>query len=133
MTDLVAGHVPLMVPDFGTGLPQLKAQKIRPLAVLTKTRSATLPDVPTLHETVMPDYDLLAWAGLFAPAGLPAPIAERISSELQAMLSKPEVKERLLKGGVEVFYSGPKEFDAYVKSELVKWTGLTKEVGIQPE
>ncbi|MPZ36979.1 MAG: tripartite tricarboxylate transporter substrate binding protein [Rhizobiales bacterium] len=133
MTDLIAGHVPLMVPDFGTALPQLKTQKIRPLAVLTKERSSTLPDVPTLHETVMPDFDLLAWAGLFAPAGLPAPIAERISGELQTMLSKPEVKQRMLNVGVEVFYTGPKEFDAYVKSELVKWTGLIKEVGIQPE
>jgi tripartite-type tricarboxylate transporter receptor subunit TctC len=133
MTDLIAGHVPLMVPDFGTALPQLKAQKIRPLAVLTKERSATLPDLATLHETVMPNFDLLAWAGMFAPAGLPAPIAERISGELQAMLSKPEVKERLLNSGVEVFYTGPQAFDAYVKSELVKWTGLIKEVGIQPE
>ncbi len=133
MTDLIAGHVPLMVPDFGTALPQLKVQKIRPLAVLTKERSSTLPDVPTLHETVMPDYDLLAWAGLFAPAGLPAPIAERISGELQKMLSKPEVKERMLSVGVEVFYTGPKQFDGYVRSELVKWTGLIKEVGIQPE
>ena len=133
MTDLIAGHVPLMVPDFGTGLPQLKAQKIRPLAVLTKARSATLPNVPTLHETVMPDYDLLAWAGMFAPAGLPAPVAERISVELQKMLSRPEIKERLLNQGVEVFYTGPKDFDAYVKSELKKWTGLIKEAGIQPE
>ncbi|MBX9777222.1 MAG: tripartite tricarboxylate transporter substrate binding protein [Xanthobacteraceae bacterium] len=133
ITDLVAGHIPLMVPDFGTALPQLKAQKIRPLAVLTKERSTTLPDVPTLHETVMPDYDLLAWAGMFGPAGLPAPIAERISGELQKMLSRPEVKERLLNSGVEIFYTGPKPFDAYVRSELVKWTGLIKEAGIQPE
>jgi tripartite-type tricarboxylate transporter receptor subunit TctC len=133
MTDLVAGHIPLMVPDFGVGLPQLKVQKIRPLAVLTRERSATLPDVPTLHETVMPDYDLLAWAGMFAPAGLPAPIAQRLSGELAKMLSKPEVKERLVGQGVEVFYTGPKEFDAYVRSELVKWTGLIKEAGIQPE
>jgi tripartite-type tricarboxylate transporter receptor subunit TctC len=133
MADLIAGHIPLMVPDFGTGLPQLRAQKIRPLAVLTRERSATLPDVPTLHETVMPNYDLLAWAGMFAPAGLPAPIGERISGELQKMLSKPDVKARLLNSGVEVFYTGPKEFDAYVKSELTKWTGLIKEVGIQPE
>ncbi len=133
MTDLIAGHIPLMVPDFGTGMPQLKAQKIRPLAVLTKERSATLPDVPSLHETVMPNFDLLAWAGMFAPAGLPPAIAERISGALQTMLSRPEVKERMLNVGVEVFYTGPKEFDAYVRSELVKWTGLIKEVGIQPE
>lgn len=133
ITDLIAGHIPLMVPDFGTALPQLKVQKIRPLAVITRERSTTLPDLPTLHETVMPDYDLLAWAGMFAPAGLPAPIAERISGELQKMLSKPEVKERLVNSGVEVFYTGPKDFDAYVKSELVKWTTLIKEAGIQPE
>jgi tripartite-type tricarboxylate transporter receptor subunit TctC len=133
ITDLVAGHIPLMVPDFGTALPQLKVQKVRPLAVLTKERSTTLPDVPTLHETVMPDYDLLAWAGMFGPAGLPSPIAERISGELQKMLSKPEVKERMLNAGVEVFYTGPKPFDAYVRSELTKWTGLIKEAGIQPE
>jgi tripartite-type tricarboxylate transporter receptor subunit TctC len=133
MTDLIAGHIPAMVPDFGTALPQLKAQKIRGLAVLTKVRSATLPDVPTLHETVMPNFDLLAWAGLFAPANLPLPVADRIAAALQAMLSKPDVKERFVNVGVEVFYSGPKEFDDYVKSELVKWTGLIKEVGIQPE
>jgi tripartite-type tricarboxylate transporter receptor subunit TctC len=133
MTDLIAGHVPMMIPDFGTGLPQVAAKKIRPLAVLTKERSATLPDVPTLHETVMPDFDLLAWAGMFAPAGLPPEIADRIAGELQKLLDKPETKDKLIRQGVEVFYSGPKEFDAYVKSELVKWTGLIKEVGIQPE
>ena len=59
MTDLIAGHIPAMVPDFGTALPQLKAQTIRGLAVITKERSATLPDLPTLHETVVPNYDLL--------------------------------------------------------------------------
>jgi tripartite-type tricarboxylate transporter receptor subunit TctC len=133
MTDLIAGHIPAMVPDFGTALPQLKAQTIRGLAVITKQRSATLPDMPTLHETVVPDFDLLAWAGMFAPANLPAPIANRIAGALQTMLSKPDVKERFINVGVEVFYSGPREFEDYVKSELVKWTGLIKEVGIQPE
>jgi putative tricarboxylic transport membrane protein len=133
MTDLIAGHIPMMIPDFGVGLPQAKAQKIRPLAVLTRERSATLPDLPTLHETVMPNYDLLAWAGLFAPAGLPAPIATRLAGELEKMLVRPEVRERFLNSGVEVFFSGPKEFEDYVKSELAKWTGLIKEVGIEPE
>src|SRR5262245_46420121 len=133
MTDLIAGHVPAMIPDFGVALPQVKAQKIRPLAVLTPERSTTLPDGPTLHETVLPNFDLLAWAGLFAPANLPAPIAARLSAELEKMLTRPDVKERFITSGVEVFFSGPQEFDAYVKSELVKWTGLIKEVGIEPE
>jgi tripartite-type tricarboxylate transporter receptor subunit TctC len=133
MTDLIAGHIPMMIPDFGVALPQVKAQKIRPLAVLTRERSVTVPDLPTLHETVMPNYDLLAWAGLFAPAGLPAPIATRLAGELEKMLARPEVRERFLNAGVEVFFSGPKEFEDYVKSELAKWTGLIKEVGIEPE
>ena len=133
MTDLIAGHVQMMIPDFGTGLPQMKMQKIRPLAVITKARSSTVPDIPTLHETVMPEFDLLAWAGVFAPANTPPEVAERLAGEIQKMLAKPEWKERLLNSGVEVFYTGPKEFDAYVKSELVKWTSLIKEVGIQPE
>jgi putative tricarboxylic transport membrane protein len=133
MTDLIAGHIPAMVPDFGVALPQVKAQTIRPLAVITKERSATLPDLPTLHETVLPNYDLLAWAGMFAPANLPPPIANRIAGELETLFSRPEVKERFIGAGVEVFYSGPQEFDAYVKSELVKWTGLIKEAGIEPE
>ncbi|HEY0569330.1 MAG TPA: tripartite tricarboxylate transporter substrate binding protein [Xanthobacteraceae bacterium] len=133
MTDLIAGHVQMMFPDFGTGLPQMKAQKIRPLAVITKARSSTVPDIPTLHETVMPEFDLLAWAGVFAPANTAPEVAERLAGEIQKMLAKAEWKERLLSSGVEVFYTGPKEFDAYVKSELVKWTDLIKEVGIQPE
>ena len=133
MTDLIAGHVPAMIPDFGVALPQVKAQKIRPLAVLTRERSTTLPDLPTLHETVMPNFDLLAWAGLFAPANLPQPIAVRLSAELEKMLTRPEIRERFVTSGVEVFFSGPQEFDAYVKSELVKWTGLIKEAGIEPE
>jgi tripartite-type tricarboxylate transporter receptor subunit TctC len=133
ITDLIAGHVQVLIPDFGTALPQVQAQKIRPLAVLTKIRSTTTPDIPTLHETVMPEFDLLAWAGVFAPANTPPEIAERLAAEIEKMLAKPEVKERMLNTGVEVFYTGPKEFDAYVKSELVKWTGLIKEVGIQPE
>ncbi len=133
MVDLIAGHVPMMIPDFGTGLPQVKAQKIRPLAVLTKDRSAQLPDVPSLHETVMPGFDLLAWAGMFAPAGLPPAIAQRVSSELEKFLSRADVKSRMQSQGVEVFYTGPNEFDAYVKSELAKWSGLIKEVGIPPQ
>lgn len=133
ITDLIAGHVQVLVPDFGTALPQVKAQKIRPLAVLTKQRSTTTPDIPTLHETVMPEFDLLAWAGMFAPANTPSEITQRLAGEIEKMLAKQETKERMLNTGVEVFYTGPKEFDAYVKSELVKWTTLIKEVGIQPE
>ena len=133
MTDLMGGHIGMMIPDFGNGLPQLQAEKIRALAVLTQARSSRLPDVPTLNETVMPGFDILAWAGMFGPAGMPAPVVERLAAEVQKILSNPELKSRFQVAGAETFWSGPKEFDAYVKTELVKWTSLIKEAGIEPE
>jgi tripartite-type tricarboxylate transporter receptor subunit TctC len=133
MTDLMGGHIGAMIPDFGNGLPQLQAEKIRALAVFTEARSSRLPDVPTLNETVMPGFDLLAWAGMFGPAGMPAPVVERLAAETQKILSNPDLKARFVVAGTETFYSGPKEFDAYVKTELVKWTSLIKEAGIEPE
>jgi tripartite-type tricarboxylate transporter receptor subunit TctC len=133
MTDLIAGHIPMMIPDFNTGLPQLKAQKIRALAVLTKTRNSVLPDVPTLHETVMPNFDILAWAGMFGPANMPPEAVKVLADELQKAVAKPEIKDRLTAAGTEVHWSGPAEFSAFVKSELPKWTTLIKEAGIEPE
>jgi tripartite-type tricarboxylate transporter receptor subunit TctC len=133
MTDLVAGHIPMMIPDFNTGLPQLRAQKIRALAVLTRARNPVLPDVPTLHETVMPNFDILAWAGMFGPASMPPEAVKVISDELQKALAKAEIKDRLAAAGTEVYFSGPAEFAAFVKSELPKWTAMIKEAGIVPE
>ncbi len=133
MTDLMGGHIGVMIPDFGNGMPQLQAQKIRALAVLTAARNSRLPDVPTLNETVMPGFDLLAWAGMFGPAGMPPPVVERLAAEVQKILANPATKARLVAGGADTFFSGPQEFDAYVKTEQVKWTSLIKEAGIEPE
>jgi tripartite-type tricarboxylate transporter receptor subunit TctC len=133
VTDLVAGHIPMGIPDFNTGLPQLKTQKVRALAVLTKERNRVLPDVPTLNETVMPGFDLLAWAGMFGPANLPPEIVKVLADAVQKGLSTPLVVERLNAGGTEVFWSGPQDFSEFVKTELVKWTAAIKEAGIEPE
>ena len=80
LTDLVAGHIQMMIPDFNTGLAQVKAKTIRPLAVLTKNCNPALPDVPTLSETVMPDFDILAWAGMFGPANMPPEAVKAIAA-----------------------------------------------------
>ena len=133
VTDLVAGHIPMGIPDFNTGMPQLKTQKVRALAVLTKERNRVLPDVPTLNETVMPGFDLLAWAGMFGPANLPPEIVKVLADAVQKALSTPPVIERLNAGGTEVFWSGPQDFSEFVKTELVKWTAAIKEAGIEPE
>jgi tripartite-type tricarboxylate transporter receptor subunit TctC len=133
VTDLIAGHIAMMIPDFNTGLPQVRAGSIRPVAVFTKERSRMLPDIPTLDETVMPGFDILAWAGMFAPANTPPEVVERIAGALQKILSDPKTAERFAEIGTEPFYSGPSEFGDYVKTELVKWTSVAKEAGIEPE
>jgi putative tricarboxylic transport membrane protein len=133
MTDLLAGHIQMMVPDMTTGLPQVKAQKIRPLAVLTKTRQPLLPDVPTLHETVMPEFETLAWAGMFGPANLPPDVVNTLALEMQKMLAKPDAGERFLRSGVQVQWQGPQELADFVKTELGKYTVMIKEAGIEPQ
>ena len=133
INDLIAEHIFMAVPDFGTGLPQVRAQKIRPLAVLTKVRNPALPDVPTLDETVLPGFDLIAWAGIFAPAGTPPEVVKTVADAVKKSIEKPELKKQFGVLGIDVFWAGPEEFQKYVKTELDKWTGMIKESGIQPE
>jgi tripartite-type tricarboxylate transporter receptor subunit TctC len=133
VSDLVAGHIQMMIPDFTTGMPQVDTHKIRAVAVLTRDRNPRLPDVPTLHETIMPNYDLLAWAGMFGPANLPPQVTKVLADVMEKALVEPGVQERLQKSGTEVYWSGPQDFDAFVRSELVKWTASIKEAGIEPQ
>jgi len=133
VTDLIAGHIPMMIPDLNNALPQIAENNMRPLAVLTKTRNARLPDVPTLDETVLPGFDLLAWAGLFGPANLPPEVVETLARTLQAGLAKPEILEKFKSSGIEPFWGDSDTFKAYVASELVKWTSVIKAAGIEPE
>ena len=133
MIDLIGGQIPIMVADFNTGMPQLKAGKVKALAVLTRERNPALPDVPTLHETVMPGYHILAWAGMFGPAGMPDEAVQVLASAVDKALQRPEVRGRFANSGTDIYWSGPKEFDAFVKSELGSWTTMIKEAGIEPE
>ena len=133
MTDLLGGQIQIMVADFNTGMPQLKAGKVNALAVLTRDRNPALPNVPTLSETVMPGYHILAWAGMFGPAGMPPEAVQILADAVQKALQKPEIRQRFMASGTDIYWSGPKEFDAFVKSELVSWTAMIKEAGIVPE
>src|SRR5215468_9085256 len=94
VADLIAGHIAMMIPDFNTGLPQVRAGTIRPVAVFTKERSRRLPDIPTLSETVVPGFDILAWAGMFAPANTPPEVVDRLANTLQRVLSDPAIVGR---------------------------------------
>lgn len=131
--DVSTGRVSAMIADFTTALPQVRDNKVRPLAVLTRTRSAIIPEIVTLHETVAPDFDLIAWAGLFGPAKLPAEVVEKLSKEVKAFVDSSENRSKLEANGIETFYLPPAEFKVYVADELVKWTAAIKEAGIEPQ
>jgi tripartite-type tricarboxylate transporter receptor subunit TctC len=133
MTDLLAGHIQLMVPDMTTGLPQVKAGKIRPLAVLTKEPQPLLPGVPSLHETVIPEFETLAWAGLFGPAGMPPEAVNVLADAMKKILGKPDAGDRFEASGVQIQFQSPQELADFVKAELVKYNAMIKEAGIEPE
>jgi len=89
--------------------------------------------VPTLSETVMPGYHILAWAGMFGPAGMPPEAVKVLADAVQKALDNPEVRKRFAGAGTDTYWSGPKEFEEFVKTELVSWTAMIKEAGIEPE
>jgi tripartite-type tricarboxylate transporter receptor subunit TctC len=133
VTDLIAGHIQIMVPDLNTGLASVRSGKIRPLAMLNHGGTPQMPEVPSLHETVMPGFDILPWCGLSAPANLPPPVVEILGKAVQKALTDPQIQQRITDAGVGLFPGGPQEFTDYVKAQLANWTAVIKEAGIQPE
>ena len=133
VTDLIAGHVPVLIVDLNNALPQIADKSMLPLAVLTKERSRDLPDVPTLDGTVLPGFDLLAWTGVFGPAKMPPEVVEILEREIKAAMAKPEILEKFKKSGIEPYWGDTAEFKAFVGTELVKWTSVIKAAGIEPE
>lgn len=133
MTDLVAGHIDVMVADIGTGWPHVESQKARPLAVFAKQRSAIMPAVPTLDETVMPGFDVLPWGGLSGPANMPPDVVAKLDAAIATTMKNPEMQKRFTAPGMEPFWAGQKDFETYVRAQLDNWTALIKEAGIPPQ
>jgi tripartite-type tricarboxylate transporter receptor subunit TctC len=132
LTDVIAGHVPLMFDLQATALPYVQAGKLKALAVTGKTRSSLLPDVPTAIESGLPGYEVTAWFGVFAPAGLPRPILERLNTEITAVLKTPDMQKRLQDLGAEPDYGTPEAFAEFNRSEAVKWAAVVKSAGLAP-
>ena len=130
--DLVAGRLQVMVADFATAMPQVRSGKLRVLAVTTAKRSALLPGVPPIAETLK-GFDMTSWNGLFAPAGTPKPIVARLAQETIASLAQSDVKDRLAALGFEVDPLEPVAFGRYVREQLDTWGKLIRAAKIQPE
>lgn len=132
LTDVVAGQVDMMFTDMATGTPQVKSGKLRALGVSSVAASPVLPDVPPIAQTLK-GFELLAWYAMYAPAGTPAPVIERLNREIRTAVGSPAMQERLLALGLQPVTSTPQELADFGRSELAKWTRLMQQAGIQPE
>lgn len=132
LTDVVAGQVDMMFTDMATGTPQVKSGKLRALGVSSVAASPVLPDVPPIAQTLK-GFELLAWYAMYAPAGTPAPVIERLNREIRTAVGSPAMQERLLALGLQPVTSTPQELADFGRGELAKWTRLMQQAGIQPE
>lgn len=133
VTDVLSGRVSMIVIDLTTGLTHIQAGSLRALAVTTKQRSALLPDLPTLHESGVSNYDITSWAGLFAPAAAPKPVVARLNAEMQKVIAHPEVKAKLAAAGFEAFSGPPESLGQFVQEQIALWSKLIKDSGIEAQ
>ena len=134
LVDLLAGRVPVMVSTLPAAVPQIKAGKVRALAVTSLKRSAAVPDIPTVAEAAgLPGFEASTWQGFVLPANAPRPVVERLAGETAKVVVAADVRERLRDLGYEPVGSSPAEFAAYIRSELAKWTKVIKAGGIKGE
>ena len=133
LTDLMGGRIATMFGDLLVALPQIQAGTIRAIAVTSLTRNPLLPDVPTMAEAGLPGFEALSWQGVFAPAGTPAPIVERLYREVKAAMESPDVKTFFGDQGFQVGASTPAEFAAFVASEVTRWAEIVKAGNVRTE
>ena len=133
MTDLLGGQVQFMFSDAPTALPQIKAGKVRAIAVASAQRSALLPDVPTVVESGLPGYEAYTWAAFVAPKGTPPEIVRRLSADIGRAFNDPAVKQRLADAGAEPRPTSPEEFGRILRSEIVKWTDVVRTANIKAD
>ena len=131
--DVIAGQVPMMVLDTAAGLPQIRSGKVKALAVMSKKRIAALPDVPTLDELGIKDFEVTAWQGLFVPKGTPAEIVARLGAEMNKAITAPEVRAKLEDFGLEVLPSDGPALAAFIQQETGFWHALIKERRLSAE
>ena len=121
LTDVVAGHLPTMFSNVSDAMPQAAAGSIRLLAVSSKARAPQLPDVPTIAESGFPDFNVLTWNGLMAPAGTPDDIVDKIAAEVGRAVKDPKFAARLDQYGADPLGNTPAEFSVMVAADTALW------------
>jgi tripartite-type tricarboxylate transporter receptor subunit TctC len=131
--DLLGGQVQVFFATMPAAMPQVRAGKLRPLAVTTAQRSLAMPNLPTIAESGLPGYSAATWYGLYAPKGTPPEIIERLNREAVSLLRQPALRERMVEQGFEPAGDTPEEFAHFIHDEIVKWGRVVKAAGITPE
>jgi len=131
LTDVVSGQVVAFIGNMPPTVPLIKAGKLRAIAVTTKSRSALMPELPTITEAGLPGFETVAWFGVLAPAGTPPEVVNRLSAEIAKIAKSPEIREKLVAMGAEPVGSTPEEFKAVIDRDIAKWKPLAQRVGIK--
>ncbi len=129
ITDLVSGNVQVMCDSVAASLPQIRAGKLRALAVVGGRRSAQLPEVPTVAEAAFPGYKVESWTGLMLPAGTPKPVIDRLQQEVARVIAEPVVQKRLGDAGFRLQSSTQEAFSQLIREDLVQWAAAVKATG----
>jgi tripartite-type tricarboxylate transporter receptor subunit TctC len=126
---MLGGHVDAMWVMLAPAVPHLRSGKLKALAVASPTREPNLPDVPTAEEGGVADFKVGNWQGLFAPAGTPKPIVDRLNAEIQKVLAQPEVKADFAKQGAVPMQMSADEFGRFMAQDIEKWAKVVKASG----
>ena len=129
LQDLIGGQVQLMFDNLPPSLPQIKSGKLRALGVTTATRSAALPDTPTIAESGLPGFEASSWFGVLAPAGTPPAIVAKLNTEIARWLATPEAREKLVALGATAAGGTPEDFARHIAAETAKWAKVVKDSG----
>ena len=133
MQDLIGGQLQLMFDNYASASTQVRAGKVRALAVTTARRSSLAPDLPTVAESGLAGFDISTWFGVFAPAGTPRDVVEKLHAEFTRALAAPDVRERMLNLGAEPVGNRPEEFAAYIRAEAEKYARVIKSSGARAD
>lgn len=132
VTDLIGGQVNLMFDNLPTSLPHIQTGKLRALAVTSAQRSTNLPDVPTMAEAGVSNFEAGSWFGVLAPRKTSPDIIARIDDAIQKAMAQPEMQKRVVELGAVPMVKGPKDFDAFIGTEIEKWKAVVKDANIEP-
>ncbi|MBY4946822.1 tripartite tricarboxylate transporter substrate binding protein [Cupriavidus respiraculi] len=133
LTDVMAGNVPVMFANVPVAAPFIKSGKLKAIAVSSLARAHGLPQVPTVAEAGLKDFEVLTWYGLFVPASTPRPVAARISDEVGQALKEPGLRTKFAEQGLTILGTNPEQFGKFMTSEVPKWATVVKSANIRPE